>query len=81
MSQIRGICTNFGFCERAEAGQPITLPAGSEPVCPECGKLMPEVSGGAPGRKPVLAAGGAVALGALIVVFGKSVEGGSPPDG
>jgi tetratricopeptide (TPR) repeat protein len=36
-------CTNLGNCNKADSKEKITLPAGSDSACPECGKPLTEV--------------------------------------
>ena len=68
MAQI-GACTNFGACSKADNKEPIAVPPGTDPLCPECNQPLTinrgSVGGGGPGK--ILAAAGA-ALTLLVLV-------------
>lgn len=51
MATERGQCTNYGNCSKADSKEIVEAPAGSNLVCPECGKQiipLPSKSGKSP---------------------------------
>ncbi len=67
MVDLRGRCTNTEFCTVASSQRLVTLPEGSNFVCPKCGKPLQTLAAAkAPGRARL----------ALIVPLGLAVVGG-----
>ncbi|MEO7718035.1 MAG: substrate-binding domain-containing protein [Capsulimonas sp.] len=57
MAAMRGKCTNFGNCQKADSGEFIDLPPGSDPVCPICGRplnMIASAGGGRPSPIPLI---------------------------
>ncbi|MGO8671877.1 MAG: phosphate ABC transporter substrate-binding/OmpA family protein [Capsulimonadaceae bacterium] len=76
MSTMRGKCTNFGNCVKADSGEFIDVRAEANPVCPICNKSLTIVGAAASRRPPTagLLAGViiVVLLALFIVIFHKA---------
>ena len=82
MADLRGRCTNVEYCSAATSQRVITLPEGSNFICPKCGDpLQPAGASRARGRSRI---GLVVQLGIVLAGVGgvayKFMEGGGPPD-
>jgi hypothetical protein len=66
---VTGRCTKFGYCEKADSKELITVPDGSEPKCPECDTALSIQSGGGDGwwKKIVIFGGAAAVIVALLI--------------
>jgi len=60
MASQQGVCTNFSNCLKADNKEKISIPMGSDFVCPECGKDLTPIQNGTGGiirpfKKPLIA--------------------------
>lgn len=82
MADLRGRCTNIEYCSAATSQRVITLPEGSNFICPKCGDPLQQAGASrARGRSRV---GLVFQLGIVLAGVGgvayKFMEGGPPPD-
>ncbi len=59
-------CLNFGYCDKADRHELISLPDGSPGICPECQKQLNRAPGGSGGNRKPWMVGGIVAALALL---------------